>query len=323
MLLIISAELDDSVGLVMPKLKARGVPVLWWDEADFPEHTLINVELLDGNCHQTLTYRGVSYDLAEITAVWHRRPGPPSASSVTHPTHRVYAEEAARRVLDGVYDLMPADRWMPARPKEMVRVDDKLLHLRRAMELGFAIPDTVVSNDPEQLVPVWRRAGGRLIAKSIDHRPFSVREEEHQIYTTRVDRRDLAGRHRIRHSPVILQPNLAKTVELRATVVGDQVFTAQIDSQSSRLTRQDWRHYEDVGVAYAPHRLPAEVEERCVRLVASLGLSFGAIDLILTPGGEYVFVELNVTGQWGFVELLTGLPISDAIAEWLAKKGSS
>ncbi|MFI7704368.1 MvdC/MvdD family ATP grasp protein, partial [Nonomuraea sp. NPDC049480] len=133
MLLIISAALDDSVGLVMPKLKARGVPVLWWDEADFPEHTLINVELLEGNCHQTLTYRGVCYDLAEITAVWHRRPGPPSASSVTHPTHRVYAQEAARRVLDGVYDLMPADRWMPARPKDMVRVDDKLLHLRRAV----------------------------------------------------------------------------------------------------------------------------------------------------------------------------------------------
>ncbi|GAA2858832.1 hypothetical protein GCM10010517_17310 [Streptosporangium fragile] len=322
MLLIISNPRDDSADMVVSKIEGRGVPVLWWDEADFPERTTVSTEMLGGRCRQTLTHRGVSHDLAKVTAVWHRRPGPPAATSVTDPTQRAYAEETARRLLHGVYDLMPARRWMPARPKDMVRVDDKLLHLRRAAELGFAIPDTVAGNDPGRLVPAWHRAGGRLISKTFDHRPFGVRGEEHHIYTTEVNRRDLAGRHRIRHAPVILQPNLAKAVELRVTVVGERVFTAQIDSQSSRLTRQDWRHYDDPGVAYAPHRLPPAVEERCLRLVASFGLSYGAVDLVLTPDGEYVFLDLNVTGQWAFVELLAGLPISAAIADWLTQTGT-
>lgn len=322
MILIISDPLDDSVSLVMPMLKRRGVPVLWWDEADFPEHTTISIEMLQGGCRQILTHHGVSYDLAEVTAVWHRRPNPPSATSVGDATQRAYAEEMAGQMLQGVYDLIPADRWMPARPKHLIRVDNKLLHLRRAVELGFTIPDTVVGNDPGSLVPAWRRAGGRLISKSLDYRPFGVRGEDHHIYTTQVDRRDLAGRHRIRHAPVILQPNLDKAVELRVTVIGERVFTAEIDSQSSRLTRQDWRHYEDLSVGYASHALPEPVERRCAQLVASLGLSFGAIDLILTPAGQYVFLELNVTGQWGFVELRAGLPISEAIARWLTERES-
>lgn len=323
MLLIISDLQDDSVSMVVRRFEERGVPVLWWDEADFPERTVVSTELAAGSCRQIMTHEGVSHDLAEVTAVWHRRPNPPAASSVTDPSQRAYAEEVARQVLQGVYELMPTDRWMPARPKHMIRMDNKLFHLRRAVELGFTIPDTVVGNDPEQLVPAWHRAGGRLISKSPDYRPFTVRGEEHHVYTTGIERRDLAGRHRIRHTPVILQPNLAKAVELRVTVVGERAFSAEIDSQSSRLTSQDWRHYEDLSVAYRPHPLPPAVEKRCLRLVASLGLSYGAIDLILTPDGEYVFLELNVSGQWAFVELRTGLPIGDAIVDWLTEGRSS
>jgi hypothetical protein len=323
MLLIISDLRDDSVSMIVDRLEERGVPVLWWDEADFPERTLVSTEMLDGGCRQIMTHRGVRHDLAEVTAVWHRRPNPPSASRVPDASQRAYAEEMARQMLDGVYDLMPTDHWMPARPKHMTRMDNKLLHLRRAVELGFTIPDTVVGNDPAQLVPAWRRSQGRLISKSLDFRPFFIYGEDHHTYTTKIERRDLAGRHRIRHSPVILQPNLPKAVELRVTVVGQRVFSAEIDSQASRLTRQDWRHYEDLSVEYRPHPLPEPVEKRCLRLVASLGLSYGAIDLVLTPDGEYVFLELNVSGQWAFVELRAGLPISDAIADWLAERESS
>ena len=41
------------------------------------------------------------------------------------------------------------------------------------------------------------------------------------------------------------------------------------------------------------------------------GLTFGAIDLILTPDGEYVFLEVNINGQWAYLEDMLALPISD------------
>lgn len=83
------------------------------------------------------------------------------------------------------------------------------------------------------------------------------------------------------------------------------------------MTRHDWRHYDNERATYAPHTLPTAIEALCVRLLRVLNLSFGAIDMVLTPAGEYIFLEINPSGQWGWIEDLTGLPISNAVAELL------
>ena len=44
----------------------------------------------------------------------------------------------------------------------------------------------------------------------------------------------------------------------------------------------------------------------------------GAIDMRRTPDGEYYFFEVNTAGEFLFVEDRTNLPISRAIASWLA-----
>ena len=41
-------------------------------------------------------------------------------------------------------------------------------------------------------------------------------------------------------------------------------------------------------------------------------------DLRLTSGGEYVFLEVNPSGQYLFIELLTQIPLSERMAEFLA-----
>jgi glutathione synthase/RimK-type ligase-like ATP-grasp enzyme len=51
--------------------------------------------------------------------------------------------------------------------------------------------------------------------------------------------------------------------------------------------------------------------------MSELGLVYGAIDLICTPAGEYVFLEVNPGGEWGMLERDLGLPIADAIARAL------
>jgi glutathione synthase/RimK-type ligase-like ATP-grasp enzyme len=48
-----------------------------------------------------------------------------------------------------------------------------------------------------------------------------------------------------------------------------------------------------------------------------MGLSYGAIDMILTPDGRYVFLEINPNGQYYWIEQMTGLPISDAVCDLL------
>ncbi|WP_214413340.1 MvdC/MvdD family ATP grasp protein [Sphaerisporangium fuscum] len=320
MILILSDLRDDTVDMVLPKLKRLGVPVTWWDSGDYPARSRMTVAFHEGGHRLELHTEAGTLDLSTVTAVWRRRPtSSAAAANVTEPSHRQHVEWQARFLLDGAWDLVPA-RWLPARRDPERQAHNKIIHMARAAALGFVVPETTFTNDPAELLPAYERARGGLVAKQINSDSFTVDGADHRTYTTVITRRHLTSRHLLQHEPVILQPYVPKAVELRVIIVEDEVFAAEIDSQASRTAREDWRHYDDDRVRYAAHELPPDVARRCVELAASLGLTYGAVDLILTPEGEYVFLEINPNGAWAFLETRAGLPISDAIAAWLARQ---
>src|SRR5262249_6133530 len=213
-----------------------------------------------------------------------------------------------------------SDAWatLPVRSRS-ASPENKLHQLSVAARCGFTLPRTLVTNSPERFLDFYEACGGNLISKRAVNLAPMVGGVATRPYTVSMRRRDAADARAIRHAPVIFQEKVPKRVEVRVTVVGSRVFAAEIQSQGSYRQVTDWRHYPELGQSrfYAPHRLPAAVEQRCRDVVAALGLSFGAIDLILTPDGEYVFLEVNINGQWAYIEDMLGLPISDAIAELL------
>ena len=48
-------------------------------------------------------------------------------------------------------------------------------------------------------------------------------------------------------------------------------------------------------------------------------LKYGAIDIILTPDNQHVFLELNSCGEFFWLERAPRLPISEAIADILLR----
>ncbi|MGH8887850.1 MAG: hypothetical protein ACRDYX_22320 [Egibacteraceae bacterium] len=137
------------------------------------------------------------------------------------------------------------------------------------------------------------------------------------IYTTRVRREDLSKMGRVRHTACMFQQYVPKKLELRLTVIGYDVYAAEIHSQKSKTGRIDWRlGYEDL--TYEVHALPDHIRSQCLALTMRLGLRFAAIDMILTPDNRYVFVELNANGQWAWIENHTGLALTAALADLLS-----
>ena len=49
-----------------------------------------------------------------------------------------------------------------------------------------------------------------------------------------------------------------------------------------------------------------------------LGLVYGAADLICDEAGNWVFLETNQSGEWGWLTAETGVPIATALADLLA-----
>jgi hypothetical protein len=53
------------------------------------------------------------------------------------------------------------------------------------------------------------------------------------------------------------------------------------------------------------------------RLMERLELNFASLDMIVTPDGEFVFLELNPNGQWLWLESEVGLPLVATMADLL------
>ena len=137
------------------------------------------------------------------------------------------------------------------------------------------------------------------------------------VYTNRVREEDLAGAETLRHSPMVFQELIPKACELRVAWVAGEVFAGALDASGTSRGHTDWRRAAPEECRWQKAQLPGEVASSLQALMSELGLVFGAVDLICTPSGEHVFLEVNPGGEWGMLERDLGLPISEAIAEAL------
>jgi glutathione synthase/RimK-type ligase-like ATP-grasp enzyme len=231
------------------------------------------------------------------------------------PTHK-FVEGECRTFLRDLWDSLRCF-WVPAAPAMLDRTQLKAAQLRLAGELGFELPPTLITNHAEDLLEFYREHNGNIVSKLAGIGFSATLGQTFCRYTERVSKRDLGYARAIRFCPMIFQAYVPKRVELRITVVGDRVFAAEIHSQHSHHTRHDWRRYDLDATPHFTHELPPEVEQRCIRLLQKMGLSYGAIDMIVTPDGRYVFIEINPSGQYMWIEQVTGLPITDAICDLL------
>lgn len=119
-------------------------------------------------------------------------------------------------------------------------------------------------------------------------------------------------------SPAIYQELIPKRFDLRVTIVGHKIYAAAIDSQSDPAAALDWRQTDNPRLPHHPVTLPDEISDKLLRMMEALRLTFGAVDMVLTPDGEYVFLEVNPNGQWLWIDDTLGYGISHAVAEWLA-----
>lgn len=205
-------------------------------------------------------------------------------------------------------------RWIN-HPCATYQAENKPYQLRRAAQLGFSIPKTLVTNSkPEADHAIWSGTSGCAAIKALDS--FLVRlasGEDAFCYTQRVAFDEVMPAD-LKAIPIIIQEFLAPKIDLRVTVVGDHCYAAAV-TLDRRGVEGDWRLAKD-RVSFEVHQLPDIVHARCVELVRVLGLKFGAIDLALVEG-DYYFIEINPTGEWAWLVTQCRFPIDSAIAEEL------
>jgi glutathione synthase/RimK-type ligase-like ATP-grasp enzyme len=320
MLLILSSPDDNHSEAVEKILTRRGIAFVHWNQAGVPELDTVSLRYdASGLRSKTLVKAGEAFDLSQVSTAYVRRHAHPDVRRPANdPRARAYIEREARSLINAAAELTDC-RWIPGPVRTLHWAGDKAWQLRLATQLGFEIPPTLISNDPSALLDFYREHNGQLVCKAVDfpHFPASDGVDTWLFTTQLVTPRDVAHAESIRYCPAIFQAYIPKRLELRITVVGERVFPCEIHSQERERTRYDWRRYDLEHTPHREHALPRDVAARCIRIVRELGLCYGALDLVLTPDGRYVFLEVNPMGQFLWIEKITGMPISEAICDLL------
>ncbi len=214
------------------------------------------------------------------------------------PEQAFIAQNDTRSLFDSILVRLPA-RWVNGwRAFHLHQM--KPVALAMVAELGVPIPDTLLSNDAEEV----RRFAAR-------HRACIFKPVQGGAFTERLTAAHLSAENlrSLMIAPVTIQEEVLGT-DVRVFVAGDTVLACEVVT-----TTLDFR--EDPDPKITAIDLPPEVAQQCLRAARALDLVWTGIDLRRTPEGKYVFLEANPSPMFLGFEARSGLPLTESLLRLL------
>ncbi|HHT9120986.1 MAG TPA: ATP-grasp domain-containing protein [Candidatus Hypogeohydataceae bacterium YC41] len=202
------------------------------------------------------------------------------------------------------------------KPSSVFVASNKIRQLEVAKKIGLNIPQTIVTNNPSKVAEFFGQCNGQVIVKNLDT-PWYVDKEERTwaAYTKALTSTHLQAPEKIKPAPLIYQQYIPRKVDIRAVVVGTDIFAGM--SIVNGLNRYDSRRISFDKVLYTPVSLPDGIRDQLLKLMTYFDLQYASADFCVASDGRYYFLDLNCTGTFIWLEKLANLPISTAIANFL------
>ena len=312
---------DDffTIDRVAAALSQRGAHPFRLDTDLFPSEVKLSAAFTkEGSSHRIESaHQSIAVD--NIHSVWLRKIRHPKLSPDLDKRFRDGCTRESYAALEGFLDSLTSVLWLD--PLEHISAaENKLRQLRIAREAGLCIPATLVTNNPKEAQTFFHALQGNVVAKMLTPLSQGMAGTTFFVYTSPVTEADLLEAGSLCHSPMVFQAEVPKQRELRVVYVDGQCFVGALEAVHYAEETMDWRRAQSPTMAWLEDDLPAEVNHAVCVLMARLGLAFGAIDMIRTPEGEHVFLEVNPCGEWGMLERDLDYSISGAIADALLFK---
>ncbi len=195
---------------------------------------------------------------------------------------------------------------------------NKLIVLQIAEQLGLQIPRTAIVSSKAILLQL-KNTWGRIITKTM-HQGISVRTKEVLISGQKTEEvtDELIERASELFFPSMVQQLIPKQYEIRVFAFRDMIYSIATFTQSNDATKIDGRGIDcRKPNRQVPFDLPDELCSKLKAILNRLNLNYGSFDLICTPDNEFVFLEVNPYGQYGFLSLAGNFHIEKQIAEYL------
>jgi glutathione synthase/RimK-type ligase-like ATP-grasp enzyme len=301
MIIVVGTLAEDPVRRVLEEAARIEAPALLLAETEAASWNL-RVDATGGRVRARIVQPDGSVNLDEATGLYLRLTAPRQNHPRSDPL-RQQRHDAAVGLICGWAEI--AGLRVANRPSAMASNSSKPYQAALIRQVGFSVPETIVTNDPDQ-VRQFHQRHGRLIYKSTS----GVRSIVHELTPARA-----ANLERVRNLPTQFQ-RLLTGANIRVHVIGRRTFACEIAAETV-----DYR-YREGGSSPRMQRvdLPADVATRCLELAAALDLPLAGIDLLRDAEGEWWCFEVNPSPAYSCFEETTGLPMAEALARWLAQR---
>ncbi|MFE4537707.1 ATP-grasp ribosomal peptide maturase [Streptomyces scopuliridis] len=306
---LVATEADDiTADMVITELNRRDVPVLRFNPGDIGDGLTVSARF--GTCPAPVVGQvrtpSRTADLTSVRSVYWRRPKWPSFPHLP-PDDSRFAAAQVRYGLGGTLYALDGPLWIN-HPLHIAAASYKPAQLALAQQLGFAVPPTLVTNNPAE-AREFIRIQGDAIFKTLRWTPYTrdgvpVTGWADPVTADEID-------DSVRVAPHLFQARVDKVADLRVLIVGRRAFAVRIDSELL-----DWRK-DYSALTYTVEHLPYRMDKALRAYLDRLELVSGSFDLAVDRAGDYWWLELNPNGQWGWLETETGLPMSAAFADLL------
>lgn len=206
-----------------------------------------------------------------------------------------------------------------------LRIDynhNKLIDLELAEKIGLRIPYTKIFNSTTDVINfINSKLDSVFITKALSNSNV-IRVNGIQYIAGNpsiISIKDL--KEGIDLFPSLIQEYIDKRYEIRSFYLSGFFFSMAIFSQNDPKTRIDYRNYNlEKPNRNVPYKLPSSVEEKLYKLFQLKKLNTGSIDLIRATNGEYYFLEINPSGQFGWLSENCNYNIERRISDFLLGK---
>ncbi len=309
MLLILTNSQDATADYLIPILASSGLSLVRLDTDKLLADTSMSYR--PGN--PILIVGAGELTPKQVHNVWYRRPEQLNDERFSDSPEDRYAINEWSEAIEGFLAHVPKNRWMN-HPSANEFASHKVEQLTTAQSFGFAIPDTLITQDAADARAFFERHNGHVIVK-----PMSsgyIERDGHNdslIYTNRIEELHLDSADDLVNCPALFQQLIRKRSDVRITVIDDAIHAVELRAADDcGSQRCDIRRNNMSDVEYQDIDLPQSVETMLRRLVAHYGLRFAAIDMAIDLDDKWHFFEVNPNGQWAWLDLSAGTKIADS-----------
>ncbi len=322
MILIFTNKQDIHADEAIRKFSSNNIDVFRLNTEDLLLKYKINIFNTNGIWDGTICDEvGRELNLSKLKVAWFRKPKFDFLllRELEKDDYNFVSSEG-KAFINILYSL-PNITWVN-NPFVAERCKSKFQQLLLAQKLGVRTPKTLITTVPQQAREFFIACGNKqILIKTIYTGNVTINGISQGIPARLINKYEFDNFcDSIALTPTQFQEYIPKAFELRVTVIGKQIFAVRIDSQKNEKTKIDWRLYTHLN-PHSVFTLPPKIESFCFNFLKEQQLIYGAMDFIVTPNNDYVFLENNPFGQYLWLETETGIPLTETMCNLLAELG--